>query len=69
MPVIFNCNLPYQTIHAKFNAGIISKADYKSKLLKYGKNDIDIPVKSIPTLLIEEIIHPFYVFQVGYFES
>jgi hypothetical protein len=44
--------------------GITSKAEYKSKLIKYGKNDIDIPIKSVPRLLIEEIINPFYVFQV-----
>ena len=62
MPIIFNCNLPYQTIHAKFNTGISNKADYKMKLIKYGRCDIDIPIKSIPRLLIEEIINPFYVF-------
>ena len=32
-------------------------------LLKYGHCNIDVPVKSIPRLLIDEVLNPFYIFQ------
>ena len=34
------------------------------RLAQYGANSIDVPVKSYHVLLIEEILHPFYIFQV-----
>lgn len=34
------------------------------QLLKYGKCNIEVPVKSIPRLLVEEVLNPFYLFQV-----
>lgn len=33
-------------------------------LIKYGKCNIEVPIKSIPLLLIDEILNPFYIFQV-----
>lgn len=34
------------------------------RLAQYGANSIDVPVKSYHVLLIEEVLHPFYIFQV-----
>jgi cation-transporting P-type ATPase 13A2 len=34
------------------------------QLIKFGKCNIDVPIKSIPRLLIEEVLNPFYLFQV-----
>ena len=34
------------------------------RLAQYGANSIDVPVKSYHVLLIEEILHPFYIFEV-----
>ncbi|ROT40887.1 ATPase [Sodiomyces alkalinus F11] len=31
----------------------------------FGNNDIDIEQKSIPQLLVDEVFHPFYVFQIA----
>ncbi|KAM0324203.1 hypothetical protein ACHAQA_008397 [Verticillium albo-atrum] len=31
----------------------------------FGNNDIDIEQKSIPRLLVDEVFHPFYVFQIA----
>lgn len=62
MPIIFDCRIPYQTIHSKFSGGIARDADYQMQLIKYGPSAIDVPVKSIPELLIQEILNPFYLF-------
>lgn len=33
-------------------------------LITYGKNEIDVPIKTILTLLVLEALTPFYIFQV-----
>ncbi|GLI67792.1 hypothetical protein VaNZ11_012078 [Volvox africanus] len=37
--------------------------DLGERQLRYGKNEMTIPVKSIPMLIFHEMWHPFYVFQ------
>ncbi|EFJ40236.1 hypothetical protein VOLCADRAFT_108270 [Volvox carteri f. nagariensis] len=37
--------------------------DLGERQLRYGKNEMAIPVKSIPMLVFHEMWHPFYVFQ------
>ena len=32
--------------------------------LRYGKCDIEVPLKSIPELLVQEVLNPFYLFQI-----
>jgi hypothetical protein len=39
-----------------------TEADYQIALLKYGTCNIVVPIKSIPRLLVEEILNPFYLF-------
>ena len=34
------------------------------QLLKYGGCNIQVPIKSIPELLINEVLNPFYLFQI-----
>ena len=34
------------------------------QLMKFGPCNIEVPLKSIPALLIEEILNPFYLFQI-----
>ncbi|XP_072011383.1 polyamine-transporting ATPase 13A2 isoform X2 [Engystomops pustulosus] len=42
----------------------LSQADHNNRKLIYGPNDIDVPLKSYGQLLIEEVLNPFYIFQV-----
>ncbi|EAU91429.2 P-type ATPase [Coprinopsis cinerea okayama7 len=44
--------------------GVDSHTQHQRQLL-FGPNEIDIETKSTPTLLVEEVIHPFYVFQIA----
>lgn len=47
----------------KFASGLNqTERDYRK--LIYGQNEIDVPVKSYGQLLIEEILNPFYIFQL-----
>ncbi|KAK7005604.1 cation-transporting ATPase [Favolaschia claudopus] len=37
----------------------------QQRLTLFGKNEVDINGKSIVSLLVDEVIHPFYVFQIA----
>jgi len=56
--------MPYSTVHSKYSGGVSTEADYKMQLIKYGKCNIEVPIKSVPRLLIEEVLNPFYLFQI-----
>ncbi|XP_040278846.1 polyamine-transporting ATPase 13A2 isoform X1 [Bufo bufo] len=47
----------------KFKSGL-GQSEHNSRKLIYGNNEIDVPVKSYGYLLIEEVLNPFYIFQV-----
>ena len=34
------------------------------RVLRYGPNSLDVPVKPYHVLLIEEVLHPFYIFEI-----
>lgn len=42
-----------------------SKEQQQEKSLFYGSNSIDVDVKSYPSLLLEEVLNPFFIFQIG----
>ncbi|KAM3921896.1 polyamine-transporting ATPase 13A2 isoform 2-T2 [Leptodactylus fuscus] len=46
------------------NKSGLSQSDHNNRKLVYGPNEIDVPVKSYGHLLIEEVLNPFYMFQV-----
>ncbi|XP_071948305.1 polyamine-transporting ATPase 13A3-like [Antedon mediterranea] len=46
------------------NAQGLSTSDISSRQKMYGENIIDVPVKPYLTLLVQEVLNPFYVFQV-----
>ncbi|XP_073512248.1 polyamine-transporting ATPase 13A2 isoform X2 [Phyllobates terribilis] len=47
----------------KCKAGL-SQSDHDNRKLIYGPNEIDVPIKSYAQLLMEEVLNPFYIFQV-----
>ncbi|KAM4651586.1 polyamine-transporting ATPase 13A2 isoform 2-T5 [Discoglossus pictus] len=42
----------------------LSQTDRDTRKQIYGPNEIDVPVKSYGILLIDEVLNPFYIFQV-----
>lgn len=42
----------------------LSRQEQKAKQNIYGPNVIDVPVKSYLRLLVEEVLNPFYIFQI-----
>lgn len=52
------------TTAASVHGGLENKTTSQRAIL-YGKNEIEIEGKSTVSLLVDEIIHPFYVFQIA----
>ena len=50
------------TIH-RMKEGL-GTGEHQRLLLHYGKCAIDVPVKPYYALFVEEMLHPFYIFQV-----
>jgi len=44
--------------------GLQDKQLYDQRYLTYGKNSTDIPMKSDLKIIYDEILSPFYLFQV-----
>lgn len=59
----FNTSVPYTTIHDEFSTGLTEQTRLLRNIL-FGKNLIEIPVKNIVSLLLDEVLHPFYIFQI-----
>ncbi|KAL5492024.1 hypothetical protein EMCRGX_G017412 [Ephydatia muelleri] len=49
--------------HHDMQRGLLSR-EHADRLILYGANNIDVPVKSYPKLFFEEVLHPFYIFQI-----
>jgi len=53
-------------IIAEMGKGLQDREEYEQRLQTYGKNLTDIPMKSDLKIIIDEILSPFYIFQVAY---
>lgn len=79
LPTFASCDVPQRTAAALAAAGGNETAVVAAvagacpgplaaeRAVRYGSNEMEIPVKSIPKLIFEEMWHAFYVFQVGSF--
>ncbi|KAL4505178.1 hypothetical protein ABPG72_016245 [Tetrahymena utriculariae] len=65
LPIQFSLNLlTNKEIYQQHGFGILSKQKYEERLEIYGQNNTEIPYKSAINILIDEILSPFYIFQV-----
>lgn len=62
VPTVYKSNFTGSEFYSTCNKGITSTQEYQLKKLQYGVNAIDIPMKPIPKLLVDEVLNPFYIF-------
>jgi cation-transporting ATPase 13A2 len=61
--VSFNCNFSFPHIHSTMKQPIANIVRNIRTVL-FGRNEIVVPMKSVLQLLMDEVLHPFYLFQV-----
>lgn len=54
-------------MHQEFGKGITSMNMYEERVMTYGDNSTDIPMKTNLKIIMDEILSPFYVFQVRFY--
>lgn len=64
VPVQFDFYRPYSEVHERYSNGVAEGAEYENLVNQYGKCSIVLPDKNIFRLLVEEILNPFFVFQL-----
>ena len=64
--IVFDTRLPFSAIHEYANRGISDGERHKRELL-YGTNTTPIPSAFVPWLVLQELVSPFWVFQIGCF--
>jgi len=65
MPIKLDCKKPYETIRNTMAEGIKSFEEQQNLLNFYGPCLIDVPYKGICGILFEEVLTPFYLFQIA----
>jgi len=60
----FDCKKSGREIHEVWAQGLQSEAEIKSLQLTYGKCLLNVPIPSVWKILISEILHPLYMFQI-----
>ncbi len=63
-PVKLNYTTTSTFIHDTFAQGIKTQAEVQNARTLFGPCQIDVPYKGVLGIIADEIISPFYVFQV-----
>ena len=66
VPIRFNCALPYDELRQTYTnpARIGNQAIRDLQRMKFGYCEVDVPKKSVCSILINEVLNPFFLFQV-----
>ena len=65
IPVKLRYSRPYVAIHEELSKGIRGSAEYKSAYALHGPCQIEVPYKGICGIFVDEVLSPFYIFQVA----
>lgn len=61
---VFNTQIPPAQLRQLYAQGN-TRHEYEEKRLYFDRNLLDVPDKDWLTLLLDEVLHPFYVWQVS----
>ena len=66
VPIRFDCELPYDELRQVYTAParIGNQALRDLQRMKFGKCEVDVPKKSAFSILVSEVLNPFYIIQV-----
>ena len=64
MPIKLAYKKTYAIIRTEMAGGVKSNAEYENLMKLNGLCEIEVPYKGVLGILVEEVITPFYLFQV-----
>jgi len=63
-PLFFETALTYSSIIEKHSSGINNQEELQEKKELFGKCQLEIPERGFLKLFFDELLHPFYIFQI-----
>lgn len=63
LPIRFPCLISHRDIHNEFAKGIRSPEVVQARMEVYGRSVIDVPVPPVGSILVNEVLNPFFMFQ------
>ena len=63
LPVRFPCLLSYRDIHNEFAKGIRQPEIVQARIDLYGRSIIDVPIPPVGSILVNQVLNPFFLFQ------
>lgn len=61
---MFNFTLSFNELRKKYSTGIHNAMAGDAMYRAFGENLIDLPIQTTSELIVNEVFHPFYIFQV-----
>ena len=66
MPIKLDVKKSYSDLINEIGHGVLSENEYDNYRQRHGLCQIEVPYKGVPLILFEDIITPFYLFQVKF---
>jgi cation-transporting ATPase 13A2 len=63
-PLYMPTALSYKEFIDKYEHGLVYEEEVQDRANMYGKCQILVPIKPLPRLVVDELLHPFFVFQL-----
>lgn len=64
VPIIFNTDLPFDSLRKAYMLSAMSDAEHKLQQIRFGECLVNVPEKSVIQILLDEVLNPFYIFQI-----
>lgn len=64
-PILFNTALPFNKLRARYATATMEDQEHHFQEIRFGKGVIDVPKKTVVQILMDEILDPFYIFQMA----
>ena len=64
VPVKLRYTRTYVNIHEELSKGMRTQVEYENAFNLYGQCQIEVPYKGICGIFVDEVLSPFYLFQV-----
>ena len=65
MPTRLRYSRSYLSIQEELSKGMRSREEYENAYRLHGPCQIEVPYKGVLGIFIDEVVSPFYIFQVG----
>lgn len=64
-PLTFDLSVGTNSIHSAYGPGVFDAKELRERRLLHGPTCVNIPIQPLHKMIVVEVFHPFYVFQIS----